>query len=99
MHAVSSLVLNVIKDLSRIPDNIHLLSPITIESVSKFKKDVFNQKAASLNLEEALISLAISATTNSAAQLALEKLSELRGCELHMTHIPTPGDEAGLRHL
>ena len=99
MHAVSSLVLNVIKDLSKIPDNIHLLSPITIESVSKFKKDVFNQKTVSLNLEEALISLAINATTNSAAQLALEKLNELRGCELHMTHIPTSGDEAGLRHL
>ncbi|MCK5260398.1 MAG: DUF1846 domain-containing protein [Candidatus Omnitrophica bacterium] len=99
MHAVSSLVLNVIKDLSKIPDNIHLLSPITIESVSKFKKDIFNQKTVSLNLEEVLISLAISATTNSAAQLTLEKLNELRGCELHMTHIPTPGDEAGLRHL
>ncbi|MCK5082103.1 MAG: DUF1846 domain-containing protein, partial [Candidatus Omnitrophica bacterium] len=99
MHAVSSLVLNVIKDLSKIPDNIHLLSPITIESVSKFKKDVFNQKTVSLNLEEVLISLAINATTNSAAQLALEKLNELRGCELHMTHIPTSGDEAGLRHL
>jgi uncharacterized protein (UPF0371 family) len=31
--------------------------------------------------------------------MALEKLIELRGCELHMTHIPTPGDEAGLRRL
>ncbi|HQP10127.1 MAG TPA: DUF1846 domain-containing protein [Candidatus Omnitrophota bacterium] len=99
MHAVSSLILNVIKDLSRIPDNIHLLSPITIESVSRFKKDILDQKTPSLNLEEVLISLAISATTNSAAQLALEKLNELRGCELHLTHIPTPGDEAGLRHL
>lgn len=99
MHAVSSLVLNVIKDLSGIPDNIHLLSPITIEAVSSFKKDVFGQKTASLNLEEALISLAISATTNSASQMALAKLNELRGCEMHMTHIPTAGDEAGLRHL
>ena len=99
MHAVSSLILNVIKDLSGIPDNIHLLSPLTIEAVSKFKKEVFNEKAPSLSLEGALISLAVSATTNSAAQMALEKLSELKGCELHLTHIPTPGDEAGLRHL
>ena len=29
----------------------------------------------------------------------MEKLSELRGCEVHITHIPTPGDEAGLRLL
>ena len=28
-----------------------------------------------------------------------EKLNELRGCEVHMTHMATPGDEAGLRRL
>jgi len=33
---------------------------------------------------------------NPAAQMAVEKLKELAGCEVHMTHIPTPGDEAGL---
>jgi uncharacterized protein (UPF0371 family) len=48
---------------------------------------------------EALIALSISATTNPAAQRAMEKLSELKGCEVHITHIPTPGDEAGLRRL
>ena len=53
----------------------------------------------SLDLEEALIALSISATSNSAAQLAMERLKDLRGREVHMTHIPTPGDEAGLRRL
>ena len=41
----------------------------------------------------------MSATTNPAAELALAKLKDLRGCEVHITHIPTPGDEAGLRRL
>ena len=41
----------------------------------------------------------MSTMTNPAAQLALEKLKELRDCEVHMTHIPTPGDEAGLRRI
>ena len=50
-------------------------------------------------LMETLIALSISATINPAAQLAMEKLEELRGREVHMTHIPTPGDEAGLRRL
>ncbi len=36
---------------------------------------------------------------NPAAQAAVEKLKLLRGCEAHVTHIPTPGDEAGLRKL
>jgi uncharacterized protein (UPF0371 family) len=33
------------------------------------------------------------------AHLALEKMKELQGCEVHITHIPTPGDEAGLRRF
>jgi uncharacterized protein (UPF0371 family) len=30
---------------------------------------------------------------------ALKLIDDLRGCELHLTHIPPPGDEAGLRKL
>ena len=99
MHAASSLVLNAVKELGGIPDNIHLLAPNTIESITDLKKEVLNAKSASLNLEETLIALSISATTNPTAQLGMEKLKELKGCEMHMTHIPTPGDEAGLRRL
>ncbi|MBN1548813.1 MAG: DUF1846 domain-containing protein [Syntrophaceae bacterium] len=99
LHAASSLVLNAVKALAGIPDNIHLLSPAIVESITKFKKDIFNSKTMSLDLDEALISLSISAATNPAAQTALENLKTLRGCEAHVTHMPTPGDEAGLRRL
>ena len=53
----------------------------------------------SLDLEETLIALSISATTDPSALAAIEKLKELRGREVHLTHIPTPGDDAGLRKL
>jgi uncharacterized protein (UPF0371 family) len=99
MHAASSLVLNAIKVLAEIPDKIHLLSPSIIESIGKLKKDILNRKSVSLDLEETLIALSISATSNPSAQLAMEKLKELNNCELHMTHIPTPGDEMGLKRL
>ncbi|MFO7986489.1 MAG: DUF1846 family protein, partial [Desulfatiglandaceae bacterium] len=99
LHAASSLVLHAIKHLAGIPDKIKLLPPNIIDSVRKLKTEVLNEKNLSLDLVEALIALSISATTNSAAQLAMEKLTELEGCEVHMTHIPTPGDEAGLRRL
>lgn len=59
----------------------------------------FGGKRLSLNLDETLIALSISATNNPAAQLAMEQLPNLRGCDAHMTHIPTPGDEAGLKKL
>ena len=99
MHAASSLVLHAIKHLAEIPPKIKLLPPQITDSVTNLKTEVLNEKSVSLDLEETLIALGISATTNSAAQLALEKLKELRGCEVHMTHIPSPGDEAGLRRL
>jgi uncharacterized protein (UPF0371 family) len=99
MHAATSMVLHAIKHLAEIPDKIKLLPPQITDSVKNLKTEILDEKSVSLDLEEALIAISISATNNPAAQLALEKLRELRDCEAHMTHIPTPGDEAGLRRL
>jgi len=99
MHSASSLVINAIKHLAEIPPKIHLLPQNIIESISSFKTRILNSGKASLDLEETLIALSISAMSNPAAQLALEILPELRGCEMHITHIPTRGDEEGLRKL
>ena len=76
-----------------------LLPESIIDSVTHLKKDILNGKQVSLDVEETLIALAISATSNPAAKMALDKLTELYGCEMHSTHIPTPGDEAGCRKL
>jgi uncharacterized protein (UPF0371 family) len=99
MHAASSLVLNALKQLADIPDQIDLLSANIIASIANLRKELLKRKTISLNLEETLIALAISSTTNPTAGLALQQLPRLRGCEVHMTHIPTPGDEKGLRRL
>ena len=99
MHAASSLVINSVKELAKIPDEILLISPNIIGQIAKLKKGIFKSDTESLDLEEMLIALSISATTNPTAELAMNKLSELRDCEMHMTHIPTPGDEVGLKRL
>jgi len=99
MHAASSLILNAIKTLSEIPDKIHLLSPAIIESIVNLKQGILSAKAISLDLEETLIALSIGSATNPTAKITMDKLKELKGCEVHMTHMPTPGDEAGLRKL
>jgi uncharacterized protein (UPF0371 family) len=99
MHAATSLTIHAIKHLAGIPAKLKLLPDYITESVRNLKTEILNESAVSLDLEEALIALAISAKTNPAAQMAVEMLKELRDCEVHMTHIPTPGDEAGLRRL
>jgi len=99
LHAASSLVINAVKHLAGIPGQMHLLPRGITESVTEFKTGILHMKSASLDLEETLIALSISAMTNPAAQLALDRLPELRGCEMHSTHMPTRGDEEGLRRL
>ncbi len=99
MHAASALIMNAIKHLAGIPDQIDLLPRIIVESVSTLKRNVMKQKSPNLNLQEMLIALAISATSNPSAQYAMDKLKDLKGCDVHLTHIPTKGDEEGLRRL
>lgn len=71
MHAASSLILHAAKHLAEIPGKIKLLPPNITDSISRFKQEVLGEKAVSLDLQETLIALSISATTNPAAQLAL----------------------------
>ena len=99
MHAASSLVINATKHLAGLPRNMHLLPRNITDSVRFLKREILHGKRISLDLEETLITLSISAISNPAAQMAVECLKELRGCEVHITHIPPTGDEAGLRKL
>ena len=68
MHAAASMVLNAIKELSGIPDQIHLIAPQVVQSIVHMKHDILKGKYTSLNLDEALIGLAVSCATNPAAR-------------------------------
>lgn len=99
LHAASAAVLNGLKILAGLPDQIHLLSHSVLDSVRQLKSELLRSAQASLDIEETLIALSVSAAANPSAHAAMRALSELRGCEMHLTHMPPPGDEAGLRKL
>ena len=99
LHAASSCVINAIKHLAGLPDDLKLLSPQVINSLSRLKHDVFKNKQISLGLTETLTALSVSSPSNPAADLALSKLGELSGCEMHLSHMPGGSDETGLRRL
>ncbi|MFO7627595.1 MAG: DUF1846 domain-containing protein [Candidatus Fermentibacteraceae bacterium] len=98
MTAASAVVINAIKRLAGIPDRIHLLTPETIASIRKLKETLGGPRTC-LTLDEVLIALGISATNSPATLEALERLPLLAGAEVHITHIPVPGDEEGFRRL
>jgi len=99
LHSGSAAVLNAVKALAGIPDSIHLLPAAVIQNLTRLKKDLLGMPGESLDVGEVLVALAISATNNPAAEAGLEALDRLRGCEMHMTHIPTQGDLVGLRRM
>jgi uncharacterized protein (UPF0371 family) len=99
MHAASALVLNAVKVMAGIPDHLDLISPAVIGSIGTLRKDLLGRGSISLNLNETLIALSISSTTNPTALQAMKQLPRLSGCEVHLTHLPPPGDERGLRRL
>ncbi|MDD3154181.1 MAG: DUF1846 family protein, partial [Victivallaceae bacterium] len=98
-HAASACILNAIKHLAGLPDELLLLSPDVIESVGRLKKEIFKNKRISLDLSETLTALSVSTPANPSANLAMRKLSNLNGCEMHISHLPSPGDENGLRKI
>lgn len=98
MHTSSAMVLNAIKKLADIKDKVHLLSPAIIQSIRKLK-GATNSLPLRLDLEEVLIALSVSAATSEHAARGMEKLTELRSCEAHLTHMPSSSDASGLRSL
>ena len=99
LHAESAVILNAVKKLAHIPDEIDLLPESLIVNIGTLKKDILGGKAESLDVEEVLIALSISAATNPTSEVCMRKLKELAGCDLHTTHVIGKGDENGLRKL
>lgn len=99
LHASSALVLNAVKHLAQIPKDIDLIPKIIMNSIQVLKKDILEGRRISLDVDEVLIALAMSAASNPAADAAIGQLVNLRGTEAHLTHIPAGGDEAGMRKL
>lgn len=98
MDSSSAAILNSLKVLANISDEILLLSPVVLGTIQDMKKN-FHSKMSALNANEIMIALAISAVTNPSAQLAYEKLSELDGVQAHSTVMLNKNDEQTLRKL
>ncbi len=99
LHSASAAIINGIKRLAGIPDEMHLLPSSVIESLTELKASYLSSNSPSLNVQEVLIALGISAATNPAAKAGVDRLPRLRGGQMHLTHEPGMGDEVGLRKL
>ena len=99
LGASAALLLNALKALGGIRDELHLISPVVIDPIQHLKVDHLGNRNPRLHTDEILIALSISAATNPTAELAMEQLSMLRGCNVHSTVILSPADEKTFKRL
>lgn len=99
MDASAAAILNSIKYLANISDDIHLISPVILEPIRALKYQTLGNDHPALGCEEILIALSICAATNPTAQVALNKLAELKGCQAHSTTILKRNEEQIFRKL
>ena len=99
LHACSALLLNALKAMTGIAKEKDLISSSVIKSITAMKRDILSGKGVSMNLDEILIALAMSASEDEDAKKAIEALPLLKNAEVHLTHVPSNGDISGLRKL
>ena len=99
LGASSALVLNALKALAGIDDGVELISPTIIEPIQHLKTAHLGNKNPRLHTDEILIALSICAASDENAELAMQQLSKLRGCEVHSTVILSSVDEKVFRRL
>ena len=99
LGASAALLLNALKILGGISDDIHLISPVIIEPIQHLKVSHLGNRNPRLHTDEVLIALSICAATNPTAELAMEQLARLRGCEVHSSVILSAVDERVFRRL
>lgn len=95
----SSMLLNALKYLAGIDDDIHLLSPGSIAPIQSLKTKHLGSRNPRLHTDEVLIALSVSAETSEHAKKAIEQIKALRGCDVHVTTILGSVDENVFRSL
>ena len=99
LGASAALLLNALKALAGIDKELHLISPLVIDPIQHLKVDHLGNRNPRLHTNEVLIALSISAATDPTAELAMEQLSNLRGCEVHSSVILSAVDEQTFKRL
>ena len=99
MHECAAAVINALKVMAGIPDEIDLVPKNLLDPVQDMKRNFQDTHSARLHTDEALIAIAVNAATDENAAKAIACLPELRGCDAHTTIIPSNLEVAMMRRL
>ncbi len=98
LYAESAALLNATKILAKIPDEVDVISPNVIQSIILLKSTI-GLSNTSLDVKEILNALAASAVSDENSHRCLDALDQLKGCEMHTTHLVNRGNENTLNQI
>ena len=99
LSASSAALINVLKEITKIPEEVYLLSPSILEGIFKTKQNTSYRTSYCLNVQEVLIALSICSSTNPIIEKMISKIGDLRGCEAHSTYIIEQSEFNVLKNL
>ncbi len=99
LGASASLLLNALKALGGIDQELDLISTQVLEPICRLKTGSLGNKNPRLHSDEVLIALCVSALTNPIAGMAQQQLPRLKGCGAHFTVVLSDVDEKLYRRL
>ena len=99
LGASSAALLNAVKHLAGLPDDLLMIAPSIIEPIQKLKTGILKNHNPRLHSDETLIALSMSANTNPLAEKALDAIGGLENCEAHSTVILSQVDQDVYRKL
>lgn len=99
LGCASAMLLNALKHLAGIDDDVLLILPEVIKPIQELKVNHLGNKNPRLHTDEVLLALSVSAVSDANAKLALEQLQKLRNCEMHSSVLLSPVDESLLKKL
>lgn len=99
LGASAALLLNALKALGGIDDEKELIAPSVIAPIQDLKVNHLGNSNPRLHTDEILIALTICAETDPKAEIAMQQLQRLKGCEVHSSVILSPVDINTFRKL
>lgn len=99
LGASSAMLLNALKAMAGIEDDVQLISPDTIGPIQTLKVNHLGNKNPRLHTDEVLLALSICASTDAQAKRAINQLQNLKGSEVHSSVILSQVDITTFRKL
>ncbi|MEF2560302.1 MAG: DUF1846 domain-containing protein [Eggerthellaceae bacterium] len=99
LGAASSLLMNALKGVAGVDDDIDVLSDEVIEPICQLKTGTLNSKNPRLHSDETLLALSVSSATDPLAKQLIDHAGDLRGCDAFFSVIISPTDEKLYRTL